>query len=264
MPLNVKKILSAIFDAPEAPTCLACQDALDAYIDSELDGKDATTRFAHIKAHLNDCSDCQTLYEDMQSLFLMEREGRLMDLPIEPKFDFSHLRIAQDVVSTTSCADTTPQELWKMVERGRKQVMELFTELHVVLSQGQAFFSQLPNPLVAEWEVVPMGSRASPSEPQVPTLLLPSPEHDLSLRLIITPSESEEHEATLSIEVKQISDQLLVNRARVTIRDAQYRMLESDFTSQNGRVDFTDVQLGSYVIEVKYQGKVRQLPVTLR
>lgn len=262
MPLNAEKVLKVIFHAPESPACLACQDVLDAYIDSELDGKKMITRFVHIKAHLNDCSECQALYEDMKSLFLMEREGRLLELPIEPQFEFSHLK--HNTVPTTSEADVTPKELWKVVQRGRKQVMELFTELHVVLSQGKAFFSQLPNPLVVEWEMAALGSRAGTSEPQMPALSLPSPEHDLSLRLIITPSESEEDEATLSVEVKQISSELLVNRARVTIRDAQYRMLESDFTGQEGRVDFTDVQLGSYVIEVKYQGKVRQLPVTLR
>lgn len=251
--LELKKLLDFIFDdeVSQADANQTYNDLLHAYIEAELDGEDAAAKFPALKAYMDGCPACQEEYEEVKALLLMGRQGMFVKPP-QATFDFSYL----------------PKEptLWKVGRRAGKEVIELFTQLRIVLLQGKAAFEQLPNPLIPEWELAPAGRMSKsrrPSEPSVPVLSLPSPEHDLSLRLIVTPSESKEDQATLSIEVKQISSEQLINRARVTIRDAQYRTLESDFTGEEGRVDFTDVQPGSYVIEVKYQGKVRQLPITL-
>ena len=253
MQVDVKKLLEFIFDSDvsASPACQACEDTLDVYIDAELDGQNGATLFPDVKAHLNECALCEESYEELKALLLMERQGTLVEPPVEANFDFSFIPPPQ------------PNSIWQVVERTGRQIMELFTTIEIVVKEGQAFFHQLPSLLTPEWEVTPMASRARRDDTPLPVLSLSSPEHDLLLRLFVIPPTSEETAPELKIEAKQPSSQKAVARARVTLRDAKGRMLESNMTRQNGQVSFARVQSGRYVVEVKSKRQRWQIPLTV-
>ena len=256
MQSDMKKLLTFMFDDERSHLYQAALNMLSAYVDAELDGQDAAIEFPEVKMALEFYPSLREIYEDARELLYLERQDALFEPTTIPDFDSSYL---VNIIP--------PPPIWQVVERAGKEVRELFKTLRVALSAGEAFFEQLPSPLVAEWEMVMMPSRsiASPAAPaplaRVPVLSLQSPEHDLSLRLTVTPPQSEERAATLTVEVMQISSKQFVHRCRVVLRDANYRMLESHFTEPEGRVSFTKVSLGNYVLEVKFQGRVWQLPI---
>ena len=126
-----------------------------------------------------------------------------------------------------------------------------------------ARFDNLPAPLVSEWKSLPLATRTDDEYGRVPLLSLPSHEHDMSLHLTVMPPKGEEPDATLTAFVTEISSGQPKARCRVTIRDRQYRMLESYMTGAEGRVDFVHIRAGNYVLEVKHRGRILQLPIAI-
>ncbi|MGB0383468.1 MAG: hypothetical protein ACPGWR_01470 [Ardenticatenaceae bacterium] len=253
MQVDVKKLLEFIFesDVSASPACQACEDALDVYIDAELDGQDVATLFPNVKAHLNECAPCQESYQELKTLLVMARRGTFVEPPVEANFDFSFVPPPQ------------PTSIWQVVERAGREVRQLFTELHIVVKKGAAFFDQLPNPLVAQWELVPMATRAEGEEEQEHVLEVPSGEPDLLFRYSVVPPTSDKTTAELKVKVIQHSSQKPVARVRVTLRDEKGRMLESNMTRQDGLVSFVHVQPARYLLEVKFKKERWQIRVTV-
>ena len=263
MQVDVKQLLELIFegDVSASPACQACEDMLDQYVDAELDGKDVGTLFPNIKAHLNQCALCQESHQELKILLQMEHQGTLVEPPVEANFDFSFIPAPQ------------PTSIWQVIERKGRQITELFTTIDIVVKEGQAFFDQLPSLLVPQWKPVVMSSRTRKSvlqvpegsemrdeKQQVPVLSFPSPEHDLSLTLNVIPPQPEESNPTLTIEVTQLSSKQPV-RARVALRDVEYRLLQSYMTDKDRYATFSDVEPDIYVLDVKSGGRVWQLPI---
>ncbi len=253
MQVDVNALVELIFegDVSPSPACQACEDMLDQYVDEELAGKDAAKLFPDVNTHLNECTSCQESYQELKALLLMQRQGTFVEPPVEANFDFSFIPAPQ------------PTSIWQMVEKAGREVKQLFTELRVVVEKGEAFFDQLPNPLKAEWDVVLMPSRRTSEQKRVPLLLLPSPEHDLALHLMVNPPGPKEKEPVLIVDVKKHSSQQPVARARVTMRDKNHRMLESNVTREEGRVTFANVRSGTYLVEVKYKKQRWELSITV-
>jgi len=265
MQVDVKTLLEVIFegDVSASPACQACEDALDVYVDAELNGQDVAALFPEVKAHLNECASCQESYQELKTLLVMERQGKLVEPPVEANFDFSFIPAPE------------PTSIWQVVERAERKITKLFTTIEIVVKEGKVFFDQLPSLLTPEWKPAPMPTRTRKSvlrepedsrtrdeEERVPVLSFPSPEHDLSLRLNVIPPQPEETNPTLTIEVTRLSSKEPV-RARVALRDVEYRLLQSNFTNKDGQVSFADVKPAFYVLEVKYGGRVWQLPITV-
>ena len=94
---NIPKILPAIF----SPTAIysvdpdklpeETQHLLSAYVDAELDGKDAAGLFPDVHEALDEHPEFAQEYYDLYELLLSGRRGELEEPPITPTFDFSHL-----------------------------------------------------------------------------------------------------------------------------------------------------------------------------
>jgi len=232
----------------------AAFNLLHVYIEAELSGRDAVRLYPQVKTALEESYSFEELYQEVKGSSLREQKGVSQNPPIKANFDFSFLK-------TSSPAKQI--DLWQVVERAGKQVTQLFTELRLVLGPQLARFDNLPTTLLPEWKQLPLATRTDAEYGRMPLLSLPSHEHDMSLRLIVMPPKTEELDATLTVEVTQLSSGQPMARCRVTIRDRQYRMLESYMTQADGRVDFFNIQSGDYVLDIKYRGRVLQLPITI-
>ena len=247
MQADIKKLLAFIFDADVTELPAGYDQMLAGYIEAELEGKEAAVEFPDVQALLQHYPAYREFYEQMKTLRTLDRQGLLPTPAIKVPFELPF---------------ALPNSIWQVVERKRRQVTLLFTELRVVVKDGLAIFDQLPSPLVMEWVSMSTASRASDQKKLRPLLSLPSVEHNLSLHLMVIPP-TDKSEVGLRVEVSQFSSQKPLARARVTLRDANYRMLESDLTHEEGRVSFTNLQPNHYVIEVKYKGRVLQMPIAV-
>lgn len=247
---DLKSVLEAILDTDgaEQPTCRRCQDVLYVYIGTELDGEDPAAIFPAARLHLGECDACQQEYEELKALLLMERRGEFAQPPVEPAFDFSFLEAAPRRPS-----------IWETVESAGQEITRLFTEVRVLISRERASFAQLPGSLSPAWAAAP-ALREKAARPETQTLPLPAPEHDISLSLTVGPVSGDE--TAFSVQVTQISSGQPLSRARVTVRDEQRRLLISELTHADGRVTFPHIGSGSYLVEVKHQSKVWELPMT--
>ena len=93
-------------------------------------------------------------------------------------------------------------------------------------------------------------------------MVITSSEHALSLSLDVTPV-SENKTAILSIQVSQHSPAQPLGRVRVTLRDPQQRLLVSQLTTGDGKVNFPNLATGLYWVEVKHHTAPWQQPVLL-
>jgi hypothetical protein len=93
-------------------------------------------------------------------------------------------------------------------------------------------------------------------------VVITSPEHALSIRLHVKPV-SENKRATLSVQVSQRLPAQLLERVRVTLRDPQQRLLVSQLTAGDGKVNFSNLATGLYWVEVKHPTAPWQQPILL-
>jgi hypothetical protein len=93
MASHVETVLQALFEDEGFPTpdCTSCQEHLAAYVDTVLAGQPAGARFPAVAAHLDQCADCQQVYQELKALLALERSGELAAPPVVPSFDFGYL-----------------------------------------------------------------------------------------------------------------------------------------------------------------------------
>lgn len=94
----VSKILREVFRDTDYPYSVdpkilpeKTQHLLSAYIDAELDGKNAAKLFPDVHQALADHAKFAREYKDLYSLLAADRRGELKEPPNTPAFDFSHL-----------------------------------------------------------------------------------------------------------------------------------------------------------------------------
>jgi hypothetical protein len=224
---------------------------LHAYIDAELDGKDATARFPAVRAHLNTCTECRDAYDEVKSLLLKERQGMLAQPPMEPALDFSYLEDAG-----------TQAGIWEQVERLGVEANRLVVQLRVLISQQAASLHSLPAPLAPSWVAVPaLRDESADVDRDLQVLTLPSPDQDVVLRLVVGPVTG--GVITLGLQATQGSSGQPLARARVNLRDEKHRVLVGDLTDADGRVSFTRISAGSYLLEARHGDALWELPISI-
>ena len=94
----VSKLLKEIFRDSDYPYSVdpkvlseKTQHLLSAYIDAELDGEDAAKLFPDVHKALADHAEFAREHKDLYAILDDERQGKLVEPPNIPKFDFSHL-----------------------------------------------------------------------------------------------------------------------------------------------------------------------------
>jgi hypothetical protein len=90
-------------------------------------------------------------------------------------------------------------------------------------------------------------------------LSVPTNEADVVLGLIIGPVAQQD--TTLGVQVTTASDGQPLERVRVTVRDQERRLLASELTAETGRVFFDHIGPGSYLIQIRYQERIWELPL---
>jgi hypothetical protein len=280
MQSNIKSLLQSIFDQDmaEPPKCQSCQNELHAYIEAELDGEDVATLFPEIAHHLDECQECQQAYDELQALLVKDRQGELAMPPVEPDFDFSYLeefpepdeRNRQDEVTQSVDkaipdqsyqTDISERDIWQRINRAGQQVSRLFSEISVIIGPKLASFGSLPSPLTPQFVPVLAARGKTPeAEAQPQVLNVPIPEQGFSVSLKI--GLIAKGQCTLTVQIDAAIAQA-ARRARVTLRDKAGQMLESKrIDEKNEAVNFDRINPGSYLIEVKYQDQLWELPLT--
>lgn len=121
----IASILHALYDEATWPTpdCAACDSQLAAFVDAELAGGDAPTRFPAVATHLAQCGGCQQAYQELRAVLRLERSGKLAAPPARASFDFSYLPAR----SAAASAPAQPRT-WRLDALGRL-VIEFSAEL---------------------------------------------------------------------------------------------------------------------------------------
>ncbi len=254
MESTLKAILQVMLTGDEGETEQApwypYQNDLYVYIDLELDGLDAASRFPVLKEYLDDYETFREIYTELKALLSLERQGKLVQPPAGPNIDFSYL------------APSQPSDWpWRrLLDTAGDLRARLVTEIEIVVDKLGASFGSLPEALTPQ-TVRLAATRNNPTEVEksAQSLALPTLEGDLSFRLKIGPVS--EGKTTLSTLILQTSTQQPLKSARITLRDKDRRMLESNRTQGNQEVVFRDIEAGSYFVEIKCQGQVWELPL---
>jgi hypothetical protein len=247
---DIKRLLKLIYsDEPiDLASCAACQGRLYAYIETELDSLDAAARFSAIASHLAICPDCLEEYEELRTLFLMDRRGEMVEPPSTPIFDLSFLSQKHGFRS-----------IWHSAGRG---VSRLISGITIRIGREIASFDQLPTiftPQLINMPAMRRDKRSFWNEAQ--KLSLVTGQDDLAISLLIGPVS--DTEASLSVLTSQTSTGQTIDRARITIRDNRRQILLSELTRESGLVTFPHIESGEYLLEVKYHGRIWELPVTV-
>lgn len=242
-------ILQSVFSSKEEqldPSYVAAEADLDAYVEMQLDGKDADERYPHVRPALTQYEDLQEAYESLLSLLADERNGLLAKPAGEPEFDLSFIQ-----------RDTA---LWEQVNTGNNSLSRFLHEIHVRLGQVAATFGQLPPMLTPQIVMVPV--RAD-EQAQSEALDIDALDHRLSLRLQLGPTS--QGKAIINVRISAVGDDPdpTGRRARVTLLDDKDQMLVSANVDRSGWVTFRDIDAGHYVVRVTDQSGVLELPVSI-
>ena len=252
MKFNEQEILATIFDVDlhKDPACVACERELSYYIDNELAGENVAALFPEVHAHLQTCASCAELHQDMLMLIEMERTGTLLEPEGTPEIDLSFLK-----------KTTAKQKLWRKVEIAGQEIMQLASQIPIILQEAQARFGQLALPLPPPRMATVPTTRAE-GDQQVHQLLdISSEESDLAFQLEL--GYASEDGVTVGVSLHDRNTQDSLRGVRTTLRDERKRIVASELSDNEGHVTFVELPAGKYIIEVKYQGVIRQLPISI-
>lgn len=256
MEVDAKFILESVFNiAPsESLECQACQAAIYAYIDAELNSQDATARFPEVATHLQVCAPCREAYEELKTILSAECQDALANPPATPDFDFDYLE-----------GSSQSPSIWQVVKAAGKQTAELLSAIRIGIGRQNARFVGWPPSLTPS--LIPAAATRSnipASAHGVQSLSIASPEGDLQIGIII--GSASNLSTTLGAKVVESVSRQPRQRVRITLRDAvqdESNLLASELTDQKGEVTFVDVAPGSYYLDVKYHGHTLRLPLVL-
>lgn len=230
------------------PGYTAAEADLDAYVELQLNGGDADTRYPHVQPALEQFKDLREEYESLLALLADERAGLWVEPPGEPDFDLSFLREGH--------------RLWEWVESGEKQVARLLHEIHVRIGQAVSSFGQLPSMLAPQLVAVSIRGDEQATAEALDIAAERTdgpPEQAISLRLQLGPAQ--QGQAIVSLRVMVANDTPSARRARVTLLGDIGQMLISAHVDGAGWVTFRDVDPGRYTIRVVHDRGIWELPL---
>lgn len=250
----MRTILESIFhiETMESPECHECRVYLYAFIDDELSGADAAARNPEVAEHLDSCHSCREEYDELKFLLSLEQEDALVEPPFAPSFDFSYLERSNG-----------SQALWEQGAEIAAQAMRLVSEIRVAIQEKSLAFVSWPGSASLQLALAPpIRTPSGETKPTMQTLLLPSPEGDLQIGIVLGGASA--GNAAFGARIVESSSGKPKNRIRVTLRDPQKEgLLASDLTDDRGEVLFDRIAPGSYYIDVRYRESTLRLPIIL-
>lgn len=243
MKAELKRVIESILTAEDEPaTCQLYRHSISAYVEAELDGRDAVSLYPRLAEHLETCPDCYEEYRDLRQILLLERQGKLAEPPRPGQFDFSFLE------------ELAPQpSIWVTTEAN---VRRLATGITAQLSTALATLSSLPETLMPYRRLTPApvalrmkDIREPRPEDLTEVLELPDREHNIRIKLLMGPVQ--EGRGTVMVKIEALEHLRPLSRVRVTLRDQEKHLLESSPTATDGTVTFKSLNVGQYIIEVR-------------
>jgi hypothetical protein len=246
-------ILESIFniETMESSDCQDCRACLSAYIDDELSGADAAARNPEVAEHMGTCHSCREEYDELRLLLSLERENALVEPPFAPGFDFSYLE------------SSGSRRLWEQVAEIPGKIVQLVSEIRVTVQEKSLAFVAWPRFSSLQFALVPVTrSLKGGTIPPMQTLLLPSPEGDLQIGIVLRGASA--GNAAFGARIAESASGKPRDRIRVTLRDPQKEgLLASNLTDNRGEVVFDRVAPGSYYVDVRYRESTIRLPIIL-
>jgi len=256
MKAELKRVIESILTAEDEPaTCQPHRPSISAYVEAELDDRDAGSLYPQLAEHLETCPDCYEEYRDLRQLLLLERQGKLVEPPRPGQFDFSFLE------------ELAPQpSIWATTGTN---VRRLVTGVTARLSTGLVSLSRLPETLTPYRRLAPAPVALRMKDIREPrpedlreVLELPDHQHNIRIKLLMGPVQ--EGRGTVMVKIEDLEHLRPLPRVRVTLRDQEKHLLESSPTATDGTVTFKSLNIGQYVIEVRRDGTRWELPMTFQ
>lgn len=241
-------IMQDLYPASEMydePTGRLVADLL-AYVELELLGEDADSRYPQIRPALEANDDFREEYESLRSLLFAERDDLLEIPPGEPLLDLTFIRESNS--------------LWKHVESGTKQAVQLAYNLIVQLGQTVASFSQLPPTLTSQLVAIPVRDATSDTV-AAEAVDIQTPETGMTIRLQLGPIVNQS--ATISLHLKDETAGSTAQRTRASLLDNDGQLLISTYLDTAGWVTFREVGVGNYIARITRGNRSWELPLTV-
>lgn len=204
--MQIKRIFNEIFSIGGAGggQRADCSDArnaqlekdlelLYAYIETELNGEDASEKFPQVHTAIESSEEAKVQYQDLKDILKSEREGTLIIPERVPTFDFSYLNIP---TSNDIPADETAnmiKDMWHW-DTGMGQLLVEFSE-ELIQSLRQTF--SLPHLAASH-----LRSGSTPGDIFQLTI---NPQEDLSTKFVARSVESDESLCDITVTVERPS-----------------------------------------------------------
>lgn len=233
-------------------------ELLGAYVDAQMAGAEAATLYPTIAHRIQNDASFRTEYETLLALLQAEDSGYWVKSP----GPLSFVELQQQQAPTTATGDVMNSPLWQTVGAG---VNRLLSAIPILVAKSTARFGHMAAPLTPA--LVPAGvyrarTNASDREKQIEALTLPS-QAGLNWTPQVRLGPVENGRVTLILLVNMLTPPEPISQAKVLLCDADGNLLESIATDEKGLVSFEGLELGTYQLEVEYNGQVEQFPISL-
>jgi hypothetical protein len=243
MKAKFKRVVESILSAEdESVTCELHRHSIPAYVEAELDGRNAKLLHPELAKHLESCPNCYEEYSDLIQIFDLERQGRLEEPPRPGQFDLSFLK------------DLAPEpSLWEVKETNARRLVAGIT---AQFGAKLVALASLPEELMPYRRLAPAfvplrikDIREPRPEDLAEVLELPDPDENIRIKLLIGPVQG--GRGVVMVQVEELQPLRPLSRVRVTLRNQEMHLLESAPTALDGTVTFKELNVGQYVIEVR-------------
>lgn len=259
---------------PEPLSCAECREHLPALYHLQAEGATLPTLCQAVLVHLRSCPDCAAEFEALQTVLGELHAGTLPELAATPTFDLSFM--GSPAPEAKAGAQLSPQpSLWQPALGER--VWRLFTDLSIWLrgvganghtgdtSRAAAFaaFGALP-PLLVPTPLPAAASAAFRTDaadwrPEV--LMLPTPDAQLSIHLAVGPMVADR--AMVMVKLLAVPSEQPLGDVHITLRNAQRQLLMGLVTKPDGTAVFEQLPLGRYLVQVRHDKHVWEIPLVI-
>ncbi|MEM7134711.1 MAG: hypothetical protein AAF702_51085 [Chloroflexota bacterium] len=238
-------IESILRDAEEIGEIETFAEGLASYIEHELAGEDVKERFPDFHGELSRKSDLQEKYQILYTLVAMEQEGELLPPPHQVEFDSSFL---SDIPLPKPASS-----LWQdMEDHKHRLVVDLVTEL------GEKLLTMvdIPSLLLPHHQrtLVPATLRLREGSHEEDDLqemqALPDPERNINIKLFMGPIQA--RQATIMVQLQTMEPVAFIQKAIITLRYEDGRLLARKTTDGQGSAFFKEIQTGGYLLQIKH------------
>jgi len=243
MKADFKRVVESILSAEDEPvTCELHRHSIPAYVEAELDGRNAKLLHPELAKHLESCPNCYEEYTDLIRIFDLERQGRLEEPPRLGQFDLSFLK------------DLAPKpSLWEVKETNARRLVAGIT---AQFGAKMVALASLPEELMPYRRLAPAfvplrikDIREPRPDDLAEVLELPDPDENIRIKLLMGPVQG--GRGVVTVQVEKLEPLGPLSRVRVTLRNQEMHLLESAPTALDGTVTFKELHVGQYVIEVR-------------